>query len=205
MAERCSRELQEPTRTMLIHANRRCPKSVRADLWTYFLCMAYNVMNKTPTFQNSGKKSPQAIFFGSQVDPNSKHWKTYGCPVYILDNTLQDMQPHHKWTDNSIVGVYLGTLPTQSHNVEVVISLKTGLISPQLHVKFDTQFQTVGEEDPPSQCQLKVGFVAPSGLKPKVATFTLADQSNDRYHYPEGAPRRSKNLKRSVLRGNDPN
>ena len=69
-----------------------------------------------------------------------------------MDNTLQDMQPHHKWTDCSRVGVYIGDPPVQSKIVVLVISLKNELVRPQFHVNFDSQFQTVGQEDLPLKC-----------------------------------------------------
>ena len=75
------------------------------NLWAYVFCMAKNLMNETPIFQNPDKKSPQAVFSGSQMDPNSKHWKTFGFPVYILDSALQATHPYHKWSERSRVGV----------------------------------------------------------------------------------------------------
>ena len=73
MEERLIRELQELTGRVLIHDIIRWPKAVMVYLWLYALRMAHNIMNETPSFQNSYKKSPQVAFSGSQVEPNSKH------------------------------------------------------------------------------------------------------------------------------------
>ena len=100
----------------------------------------------TPIFQNPGKKILQEILLGSQVDPNSKHWKMFVCPVCVTENTLQAMQQHHKGTECSKVGVYQETLPIHSNNVALVQSLKMMLVIPQFHVRFDTQLQMVGQE-----------------------------------------------------------
>ena len=147
MTEKRIRELQELTCTILIHARRRWPKVVTANLWPYKLRMANNVMNEKPSFQNYDKKIPQAIFSVSQVDPNSKHCKTFVCLVYFIDSSFQATQPHQKWSEKSRVVVYLGTSPTHSTNVVLELLLKTGLGRPQFHVKFDTKLQTVGHNE----------------------------------------------------------
>ena len=44
------------------------------------------------------------------------------------------------------VGVYLGKSPIHFKNVALVLPLNTGLASPKFLVKFDTQYQKVGQE-----------------------------------------------------------
>ena len=41
------------------------------------------------------------------------------------------------------VGVYLGHSPTHSRSVSLILSLSTGLVSPQFHVTHDDDFETV--------------------------------------------------------------
>ena len=62
MSERRIRELQELIRIMLIHASRRWPKAVIANICPYSLSMDNKVMNETPIFQNLDKKIPQVAF-----------------------------------------------------------------------------------------------------------------------------------------------
>ena len=81
--------------------------------------------------------------------------------VYVIDSTLQSMQPHHKWSDPPRVVVYLGTPQIHSNNVVLVLPLKTGLVIPQFHVDFDKKFQTVGQEELSLQWKLKAGFITP--------------------------------------------
>ena len=57
IAERRIRELQDLTRTMLIHANRRWPKSIETNLWPYALRMANDAINATPNMQHKLKNS----------------------------------------------------------------------------------------------------------------------------------------------------
>jgi hypothetical protein len=61
------------------------------------------------------------------------------------------------------VGVNLGISPTHARSVALVLSLKTGLASPQFHVKHDDLFETTsrqvgGYRMPPSRWQGLSGF-----------------------------------------------
>ena len=42
-----------------------------------------------------------------------------------------------KWADRSHMGIYLGLSPQHVHSVGLILSLKTGLVSPQFHLLFD--------------------------------------------------------------------
>jgi hypothetical protein len=103
MAKQCIRLLQELTCTMLIHACKCWPSSVMANLWPYALCMANTVLNKTPSMQEKARQTSQQIYSGVYVMPNPKHWKPFGCPVYILDSKLQTGNIFHKWKQRSRV------------------------------------------------------------------------------------------------------
>jgi len=79
---------------------------------------------------------------------------------------VQDLQTdtaiHHKWKSHSQVGVYLGRSPQHARDVSLVLNLETGLVSPQFHVKLDSNFQTLREKGariPTSTWQIKCGFV----------------------------------------------
>jgi hypothetical protein len=89
--------LQELTRTMLIHASRRWPDSITANLWPYALRMANHILNETPSMQDKARQMAQQIYSGVNVMPNPKHWKPFGCPVYVLDSKPQTGNIFHKW------------------------------------------------------------------------------------------------------------
>jgi len=58
--------------------------------------------------------------------------------------------------------VYLGRSPQHTQDVSLVLNLKMGLVSPQFHVKLDSNFQTLREKGariPASTWQVKCGFV----------------------------------------------
>jgi hypothetical protein len=60
------------------------------------------------------------------------------------------------------VGIYLGTSPHHSRKIALVLSLQTGHVSPQFHVKFDDYFETLhpnsGNSPPISHWQVRTGF-----------------------------------------------
>ena len=143
-AEARIRRLQELTRSMLLHAKRRWPQEISANLWPYALRMANESINATPNMSDKLRRSPDQIFLGTEVTTNPKHWKPFGCPVYVLDPSLRgSTRIHHKWKDRSRVGIYLGRSPHHNRNVALVLNPETGLVSPQYHVKFDPHFDTV--------------------------------------------------------------
>ena len=101
IAERRIRSLQELARAMMIHAKHRWPKAVEANLWPCAVRMASNIMNETPNLQHEKKLSPSQVFTNTNVNINPKHIKPFGCPVYVLDNALQQGNIHHKWKERS--------------------------------------------------------------------------------------------------------
>ena len=160
IAERRIRELQELARSMLIHATARWKDSVTANLWPYAIRHACDAINHTPSFQDPERRAPMELFAATRVTSNSKHWKPFGSPVYVLDNDLQGQGPFHKWKHRARVGVYIGKSPQHSRNVALVLDRTTGLVSPQFHVAFDPSFDTVKDIISPSMWQAKAGFVA---------------------------------------------
>ena len=77
---------------------------------------------------------------------NKKHWKPFGCPVFVLDEQLQSGHPFQKWKQRAQVGIYLGQSPIHNRNVALVLHRNTRHVSPQFHVKFDPSFHTVQQD-----------------------------------------------------------
>jgi len=125
----------------MIHANKRWPAAVNANLWPYAVRMANNLYNVMPDLQQ--KHVPIEAFSGTKVTINPKHWSHFGCPVYVLDNDLQAGKKINKWQYRARVGSYLGQSLQHERTVALVLSLETGLVSPQFHVQMDTTFQTM--------------------------------------------------------------
>ena len=144
VAERRIGVLQSLTWTMLLHASARWPEAINNHLWPYALRLANEAHNEAPTKGN--KRSPVEIFTKTAVMPDLKHWRPFGCPVYVLDTALQNTTGiKHKWTERSRIGIYLGRPPFHARSVALVLNINTGRVSPQFHVQFDPSFQTVKE------------------------------------------------------------
>jgi hypothetical protein len=161
VAERRIRELQDLARMMLIHANRRWPQAINAHLWPYAIRMANETLNLTPDIVRN--LIPIEAFSGTKdIAVNPKHFHHFGCPVYVLNNALQAGQKVDKWTERARVGIYLGPSLQHARTVTLVLSLTTGLASPQFHVRMDSTFQTMrhsfGESLPRSLWQEKCHF-----------------------------------------------
>jgi hypothetical protein len=160
VAERRIRELQDHARCMLIHANKRWSTAITTNLWPYALRMANGIHNDTPTIKH--RQSPLERFTGTHVLPNPRHWHHFGAPVYVLDSDVASGKKFPKWTDRARVGIYLGPSPQHDRSVALILSLTTGLTSPQFHVTIDDTIQTMrkafGAQQPPSQWQAKCKF-----------------------------------------------
>ena len=103
--------------------------------------MANDSINHMPDLRRKGL--PIECFSGTKVTTNPNHWYHFGCPVYVLDDKLQSGQKINKWSERARVGIYLGYSPQHARTVALILSLLTGLVSPQFHVRADTQFQTL--------------------------------------------------------------
>jgi hypothetical protein len=68
--------------------------------------------------------------------------------VYVLDRRMQEGTSPHKWTKRTTQKVYVGHLHHYSKSVPMVWDPKTILVSPQFHVMFDENFDTVQAPDP---------------------------------------------------------
>ena len=75
--------------TSMIHANKRWPDAITPNLWPYATRMANESINATPWLYNPNKASPNSIFTKSDVQENTKNWYHFGCPVYVIDDQIQ--------------------------------------------------------------------------------------------------------------------
>ena len=185
-AEKRIRDLQDMTRTILIHANRRWPNAITPELWPYALRQANICINAAPSLQDKQRRSPNQLFENHNVEINVKHWHRFGCPIYVLAEPLRDNKPFHKWKYRSRVGVYLGQSPIHNQSVALVLSLETGHVSPQFHTKFDGSFHSNKQINLPSKWQQKTGFIwsPPETRKRKLRLpSTSSQRTTKRVHF----------------------
>jgi hypothetical protein len=70
------------------------------------------------------------------------------CSIYVLDRRMQERTSPPKWTKRTTQKVYVGHLHHDSRSVPIVWDPKTKLVSPQFHVMFDDNFDTIQPPDP---------------------------------------------------------
>jgi len=129
---------------MLLHAVHHWPQAVNAHLWPSALKHAINIWNSLP--RNIGQENPLSQFAGTSIVPNLDHFHPFGCPIYVLDETLQLQGMFPKWGERAQVGIYLCHSPCHASNVSLVLNTQTGLVSPQFHLIYDDNFDTVTKD-----------------------------------------------------------
>ena len=142
-AERNIQTIFNMARAMMIHFAMHWPQAAETNLWPFAVDHAVYLWNRIPN--KSTKLAPIDIFttllhFGNN-DLQRLH--VFGCPVYVLDPSLQDAKKLPKWSRRSRRGIYLGLSKLHSSNVHLVLHPETGHISPQYHLVFDDTFSTV--------------------------------------------------------------
>jgi hypothetical protein len=140
-AEKRIRDVQEETRKNLLHGQARWPEAVTVNLWPYALRSAVDVRNTLPDKPDGS--CPLSRFARSEVQARLKDKHPPFCPVYILQTQLQNRQAYPKWEARARLGMNLGPSPKHARNVNLVMNLDTGLVSPQFHVQYDDFFESV--------------------------------------------------------------
>ena len=141
IVEKKIRDLQEQTRTMMIHALHKWSSMLSIHLWPYGLRTANDICNATPC--KGSNISPIDLFSRVAMCPKLKHYHAFGCPMYVLDKDLQAQKSLPKWQSRARPGMYLGPSPNHSCSVSLVLNPRTGHVSPQFHMKHNEFFETI--------------------------------------------------------------
>jgi len=140
VAERMIGTLTRRARTMLLHAIHHWPDAISEELWPFALKLAVDIHNSTPGVSGL---SPDEIFSGHKsTKPCFPDYHPFGCPVFVLEASLQDGHCIPKWKPRSRMAIYLGNSPDHASTVPLVLNPNTGLISPPYHLVFDDHFST---------------------------------------------------------------
>jgi hypothetical protein len=140
IAKQAIRDLSESAQKQLLHAHQCWPQAVSTALWPYALCHAAHLNNILPMLPDGQLRLE--LFSSIKVGSNVRFVHTFGCPVYALNNALALNKAVPRWDPRARLGLNLGPSPTHAHNVHLVLSLTTGLVSPQFHLRFDDFFET---------------------------------------------------------------
>ena len=68
---------------------------------------------------------------------------SFGCPVHALQDSLQDNNVIPRWDERIRVCVYIEKLNQNASNVDLILNLQTGHISPQFYVVHDDNFEMI--------------------------------------------------------------
>jgi hypothetical protein len=140
VVERMIGTITRRAQSMLLHDTLLWPDIITEDLWPFALKMAVDMHNATPGISGL---SPDEIFSGQKsTKSHFTDFHPFGCPVFVLEASLQNGHKIPKWKPRSRMGVYLGFSPNHAMSVPLVLNTTTGLISPQYHVVFDNSFST---------------------------------------------------------------
>ncbi len=144
--EKAIRHLQESTRKQLLHACQCWPAAIHLALWPYALRSAVHLHNTLPVLEDGTSRLER--FSSIRVSSKMKHHHVFGCPVFALENDLAAGSPIPHWSPRTRLGVNLGSSPSHARNINLVLNLHTGCVSPQYHCQFDNFFETVRHGGP---------------------------------------------------------
>ena len=152
VAERSIRTISNMARAMILHASAHWKHGIDASMWPMAVKYSTYIYNALP---RTNGISPCDLFFGTRVPRHKlRNLHVWGCPVYVLNPSLQAGKKIPRWEPRSKRGVFCGLSTIHSSEVPQVLNLTTGSITTQFHVVFDDLFTTVPsigrEEDPPS-------------------------------------------------------
>ena len=124
---------------------------IASNLWTIDTRYATYNYNRMP---NAEEIAPADLFTRTKFHHNLEDVHMWGCPAYVLDNTLQQVRKIPKWKPQSHHSIFVGFIPNHSSGVPLILNPATGHIPPKFHGFFDDSFGTVlsiyPEEEPPS-------------------------------------------------------
>jgi hypothetical protein len=143
-AERAIQTVMYMARSFMIHAALHWSEdgSDEISLWPFAVDHAAWLYNRIP--QRTSGITPLEMVTKCKSDHRDlMRTHVWGCPVYVLEATLQDGKKLPKWNKRARMGQFLGFSRSHSSTVALVRNLHTGYVSPQYHVVFDDKFETV--------------------------------------------------------------
>jgi hypothetical protein len=133
---------------MLNHEISRWDKTIKAELWPFAIQHAATFYNTTKRRLRDYELSTWEQVTGERSKHNQTGMHPLLCPVYVLDRRMQEGKSTPKCTKRTTQKVYVGHLHHFSKSVPMVWDPNTKLVSPQFHVMFDDNFNTVQAPDP---------------------------------------------------------
>jgi transposase InsO family protein len=142
VAERNIKTISQWARASMLHAAFHWHEHANIKLWPQAVDYAVWVFNRLPSVETG--LSPNELWSSSRNTTHDlRRAHPFGCPVFVLDPALQDGTKIPKWDTRARRGMFVGFSSSHSSLVPLVLNITTGKITPQFHVIFDDQFQTV--------------------------------------------------------------
>ena len=134
-------DTQYRTRNNILYAKSIWHSSISISLCP---CAQLNTNQAKSTLpdKNDGM-SPIKTFSQFDVTPRIKNYHTFGCVSYKLTNCLHAVGWQPEWELRNRLGINLGSSPRNAASTVLILSMQTGLVSPQFHIQFDELFETV--------------------------------------------------------------
>jgi hypothetical protein len=114
------RNLQDLTRTVMLHASGKWPRAFSSHVWPYALRCVNEALISAP--RGTDGKSADDLFADTIVLLRSSAFHPFGCLVYVLHNKLQAGMKISKWASLSRLGMYLGPSPRHAKSVALVLN-----------------------------------------------------------------------------------
>jgi hypothetical protein len=128
---------------MLNHAISKWDKTIAPELWPFAIQQVATIYNTTKRRSRDYDTSPWEQFTVKRSKLKQSGMHPLFCPVYVLDRCMQGGTSTPKCTERTNQKVYVGHLHRYSRSVPMVWDPKTKLVSPQFHIMFDGNFDTV--------------------------------------------------------------
>ena len=132
-------------RTSLINAMHKWPGVVTASLCPFAISAATQTRNKykLDAYGLNAEERLSGIRLDKKELFNLKDEHVLFCPCFVLNSRIQDNNSMPKWDERVRVGMHVGKSQQHAGNVSLLLNLSTGYVSPQFHVVFDDNFETV--------------------------------------------------------------
>jgi hypothetical protein len=127
----------------MLHLATHWPQHANSTYWPQAIDYVVWVFDRLPNMESG--IAPNEIWSGvcSLRTKLLSCSHVFGCPVHVLDMSLQDGKKIPKWSPHAHLRLFVGFSYLHSSQVPLVLNVATGHISPQFHVIFDDKFETV--------------------------------------------------------------
>ena len=125
----------------MIYTMHRCPEVSKQSLWSYSISIADYIRNKHKINQQGTTHVEKLTRLSQTFDV--KNDQIFGCQSYALDASLQENKLSPTWNERTRVGAYIDRSKYHASRVSFLTHFRTLHISPQFHVIFDENVETV--------------------------------------------------------------